>query len=173
MTGTRLIEDQFDQIASIEDRLKRLQQSAVPNLSARVYNSAAISVSHNTLTALTFDTERFDTGGLHSTSVNTSRLTAPIAGIYLIGGGVRLVANSGGNTRASMIRLNGTTDIGSFNDNSHNATYAADMCPVTLYRLDVGDYVELTVYQDSGVALNASASPNLSPEFWMTLQGLV
>jgi hypothetical protein len=139
---------------------------ASPPPAARVYNSANISITNNTVTALTFDSERWDNGDLHSTSANTSRLTAPITGLYEIGGCVRIAANATG-IRSAMIRLNGTTDIASITEPTPSAGAASDFNPSTPYQLAAGDYVELTVYQNSGGALNVTAAGNFSPEFWM------
>src|SRR4051794_16526480 len=52
--------------------------------SCAVYNDAAQSIPDGALTALTFNTEHFDTDSIHSTSSNTSRLTCQTAGIYVI-----------------------------------------------------------------------------------------
>lgn len=147
--------------------LRRVDQGRVnaAPAQARVYNNANISISHNTLTALTFNSKRFDTGNFHSTSANTSRLTAPTAGLYVIGAGVQWDASSAG-IRAAAIRLNGSTqivnqtvDIDSATNHSHNLS--------TQYQLAAGDYVELVAFQTSGGALNVLASGNYSPEFWI------
>lgn len=51
----------------------------------RAYKSAAAQgISQNTLTAITFDAEDFDTNTLHDNVTNNSRLTAPVAGKYKI-----------------------------------------------------------------------------------------
>lgn len=53
--------------------------------SVRTYKSSAgQSLSQNTLTAITFDAEDFDTNSLHDNVTNNSRLTAPVAGKYKI-----------------------------------------------------------------------------------------
>ena len=49
----------------------------------RVYNSTSqIIPGESAPTTLSFDSEQFDTAGMHSTSSSTSALTAPVAGIY-------------------------------------------------------------------------------------------
>lgn len=132
---------------------------------ARVFNDANISIANNTVTALTFNSERFDTGNFHSTSSNTSRLTAPTAGLYLIDGSVRIAANSTGRRRLA-IRLNGTTDIRVVEPSfAPSATVQWFNDISTLYQLAPPDYVELTVFQTSGGALNVDVAGNYSPEF--------
>jgi hypothetical protein len=49
----------------------------------RAYNSTNQTIPGESVpTILSFDSEQFDTAGMHSTSSSTSALTAPVAGIY-------------------------------------------------------------------------------------------
>ena len=133
----------------------------------RVYNSANISITTSgTAQALTFDSERFDVGGCHSTSVNTGRITVPsgAGGKWQIGGSVEFASNSTG-YRQVYIRLNGTTAIGNVAV-SANATAATQLNVTALWALSAGDYVELVVVQTSGGALNVTTNSAWSPEFW-------
>lgn len=134
---------------------------------ARVYNDANISVANATVQPLTFNSERFDTDALHSTSVNTGRLTAPVTGTYLIFAAATFAANATGQ-RVLQLRLNGTTFISRVGDVSTSANLSA-LETSTIYQLTAGDYIEAIVYQDSGGALNVSATANYSPEFAMVL----
>jgi hypothetical protein len=136
------------------------------DVGARVYNSGSISIPNGTAPILTFNSERYDSNGLHSTSVNTSRLTAPSAGIYIIGAATAFAANATG-MRSIAIRINGTTFI------AGNTTPAASgeqsMIVVSAWSMAIGDYAETTAYQNSGGALNVLPSASYSPEFWMQL----
>lgn len=145
--------------------------AAMANNSCRVYNNANISIPNNALTALTFNSERYDTGGLHSTSANTSRLTCLTAGKYRITGHVEFATNPTG-YRHLKIRLNGTTDLAGMT--LLPLTAAPDITQISLsteYALAVNDYVELAVAQTSGGALNVTAVSNSSPEFSMSFIG--
>ena len=53
------------------------------DIGARVYNDANISIPDNTETAVTFNTEEWDTDTIHDPSTNPERLTAKTAGKYL------------------------------------------------------------------------------------------
>lgn len=140
-------------------------------IGAHVYNSANISISNNSNTALTFDSERFDSdpnGGIHSTGSNTSRLTCQTAGAYIVGGNVSWAANATG-TRQLQIRKNGTTVIAfevraSVGAGTNTVMHVATPGPVVLAATD---YVELMAYQDSGGALNALVAGDYSCEFGM------
>lgn len=129
---------------------------------ARVYNSAAITMTTAVAAALTFDSERYDNGTLHSTSSNTSRITAATAGKYIITGNIEWGASLLG-FRALNIMVNGTTTIASTGLNP--ASGATAQTVTTIYHLAASDYIELVAYQTSGGNLNVNSSGNYSPEF--------
>lgn len=140
---------------------------------ARVYNSANIAISNNTETALTFDTERYDTSAYHSTSSNTSRLVAPVTGYYRIGAGIEWDAGVGATmlTAELSIRLNGTTFLASSDAPVGVRFVKQDV--QTEYRLTAGDYVEITV--NGSIAVGSPAiinAGNISPEAYISLMGV-
>ena len=114
---------------------------------ASVSNSTTQSIANNTHTAVTWDTEEFDTDAFHSTSSNTSRFTIPAGkgGKYLFNCSVRW-DNNGSSDRILEIYKNGTIfaalDVVTGN-------YPGYMVSRTL-SLVATDYVELYVYQNSG-----------------------
>ena len=134
-----------------------------------VYNSANISVANATSQALTFDTEFFDNGGLHSTAVNTNRITIPAdgGGLYLVGAHVQWAANATG-YRQLEIRIDGTTTV-TFDrvPNSGGADGSRNNIN-GIYSIAAGSYFELYAYQNSGGALNATASGAVGISFWAT-----
>lgn len=139
----------------------------------RVYNSANISVTSSTDTALTFDTERFDTDTMHSTSTNTSRITFTTAGTYLVGANVEWASDST-SYRELTLRLNGSTKIGS-SVVQPSSSVVTRQTVTTVYAFQivssVADYVEAVVRHVKGSALNVVAAGNYSPEFyaiWMS-----
>ena len=134
---------------------------------ARVYNSAAQACASGVDTYLTFDSERFDTDSIHSTSSNTNRLTAPTTGYYAIAGNVMIQFNSTG-ARGLGIRVNGTTQIALSRIGTVTTTSEVTILNIaTIYALTAGDYVELGVYQTSGTSLNTVTTGNFSPEFML------
>jgi len=132
---------------------------------ARVYNNANITMTTGVAAALTFNTERYDDSAFHSTSVNTSRMTIPVAGKYLIGGTVRFAANTTGQ-RNIYLQVNGATIIASV-DLDATAALTFDIDIVTAYSFAAADYIELFAFQNSGGNLNVTSAGNLSPEFWV------
>jgi hypothetical protein len=140
--------------------------SSNPKPSCRVFNSADISIPNATNTAITFNSERWDNGAMHSTSSNTSRITIPSGGggKYLFIARCTFAANATG-TRGLFLRLNGSTLFGEDFETSASASAGTRLETQALYNVAAGDYVEAIAYQDSGGALNVLALGNYSPEF--------
>lgn len=139
----------------------------MPN--ARVYNNAAITLTTGTAAFLTFNSEHWDEGALHSTGGNTGRLTAPITGLYLVGGAVDFASNATG-YRQLAVRINGATFIVADERPAVNGA-ATQITVETVYRFVAGEYAELRALQNSGGNLDVSAAGNFSPEFWMVRLG--
>lgn len=139
-------------------------------VSARVFNSAAISIPHDTATTLTFNSEQYDTTSLHSTASNTGRLTAPVAGKYLITAHVVFAGVAAAGLRYVSLVLNSTTNLATqqVNQDSTNPSF---LSVASVYPLAAGDYVTTVVLQTSGGALNVNRHAEYSPEFTMTLLG--
>ena len=134
---------------------------------ARVYNNANININNITETALTFNSEVFDTDGIHSVIANTSRLTCQTAGKYVLIGSLFWNTSGAGTLRQANFRLNGVTRILSNNEDFISVTWNASHILVTEYDLSVTDYVELTVYQNTGGALSVRYLSAYSPFFMM------
>ena len=133
-----------------------------------VTHNAAQGIASNVLTALAFNTERFDQAGntsdtMHDTVTNNSRLTCRYAGIYLITGHAEWAASAASGNLQMNIRLNGTTTIARFVPVSLDVR---DMGVTTVYSLAVNDYVELMVQQNTAGSVNIS-SGTYTPEFMM------
>jgi hypothetical protein len=137
----------------------------------RVYNSANISVATSGVVQyLTFNSERFDTDSMHSTAVNTGRITFTTAGTYLVGANVQFASNATG-FRDCFIRRNGTTSVAY----TRMANAGATVCIVPVQcvaAFSAGDYIEIGVQQSSGGALNVEAATEYSPEAWAIWQSL-
>jgi len=119
-----------------------------------VYDSSNQAIANGTTTALTFNSEYFDTNGYHSTSTNTSRLTVPTgkAGYYL------MTAQGSYNLNAS-----GQRDLIFYKNGSYlryanavpgNSSVYLGNSMTVVYYLAEGDYIELFTYQSSGTSLN-------------------
>lgn len=140
----------------------------------RVYNSAAISITTSGADqALTFNSERFDADTMHSTSVNTGRITFTTAGTYDVGCAVGFAGHATGR-RTVRLRVNGTTVI-AVDERPAVSSGIPDNTAIvlsTMYAFSAGDYVEVVVQQTSGGALNVFSASAYSPEFWAIWRSL-
>ena len=116
-----------------------------------LYNSTDPTIANNTVTAVAFDTEFYDTDGFHSTVTNNTRVTIPagLGGKYLItSANVTFNTNATG-VRAIRILKNGSvlhfgpTILG-------NASEFLACNFTTTCQLVATDYIEIAVYQNSG-----------------------
>lgn len=135
----------------------------------RLTNSANISTTTATAKNLTFDTEVFDSGTMHSTSVNTGRIVVPTggAGLYMIGANVEFDTNATG-WRTLNLMLNTSTVIASHRAITSSASVTTRLSVATIYSLSAGDYLEVQVYQNSGGSLNVLSAADYSPVFYAT-----
>lgn len=140
-----------------------------PLPATRVYNNGVLSIPNTTPTLLTFNSERYDSDGMHDVAVNPGRLTCKTAGIFLITCNVEFVSSATG-FRQVYFRLNGATIIASTSEPAASGV-AHQISLVSPYALVVNDYVEVFAAQTSGGLLNISSTGNYSPELsanWMT-----
>lgn len=161
MNGLEELQRQIDRLSRMVEELRTGE--GVP-IACAVYNST--DFSHNSSgnwLAVTFDSERRDTLGMHSTSLNTSRITFALGGWYLITGHARFAANSTG-IRVLSVRLGGSTFLASHTCSAPSATQDEYISVACLYYFAATNYVELAAYQNSGGTLAVVAAGNWSPE---------
>lgn len=124
--------------------------------SCRVHNSSGNSVTTG-LSALTWDTEDFDTDSMHSTSSNTSRITFTHAGKYMITGSIFFASTVNG--VGVYILLNGTTYIAAGGGSSLSSTNPSSAaCATTIYSASANDYVELVATINTGTLSTLTGS---------------
>lgn len=132
----------------------------------RLRNNVVQPISHATYTALSFDTELGDIGGMHS-SVNPTRVTIPSGqgGLYIVSGSCEFAANSTG-SRFLKFRVNGVDAGPRVKTDTSHATASMALAITNVLLLSPGDFVELFAQQTSGVVLNVG---NPDPQASTTL----
>ncbi len=137
--------------------------SSIPAVS--VTRASAQAIPNATDTTLSFPSERYDTAGMHNGFVNSSRLVAPTAGIYLIDASVLWDASATGVRSVSIVK-NGNTALGSA---SVGSTGFTSQVTSRVTRLQQGDSVQVRVAQNSGgsLAIDKTVGED-SPSFTMT-----
>ncbi len=126
-------------------------------------NSTNQSIPNATYTAVTFNTETYDTDGFHSTATNTSRITIPAGkgGYYHVFGIVNFQA-SGAGARIYTITKNGTTDTFKVVQNGGTGSAQVGATFSDVMNLVATDYIEIFVYQSSGGALNLEGTGSIT-----------
>ncbi len=125
---------------------------------ARATTTLSPSLTTATWTSLGFDTEDFDTDGLHSLVTNNSRLTVVKPGKYRIYGTVVFTANATG-TREVRLLINGSVvPAGVQHDNAGAGRHTVVHVDTTWHFATAGHYVELQAYQGSGGGLTVVPS---------------
>jgi hypothetical protein len=127
--------------------------STFAGASATNGNGVTLSVANNTYVAVTFATENFDTDTYHSTSSNTSRMTIPAGkgGYYQVNGSIRWNNNTSGE-RDLYIYKNGVQYARSIIE--ANAQYPTHYI-TAIISVVATDYLELFVWQNSGITITA------------------
>jgi hypothetical protein len=124
----------------------------------RVYRSTAQSIAHNTLTALSFDTQVYDTDDCWVSSSPT-RLTAKHAGYYLAGGQITMAMGATyGAEVLCVILVNGTNWKAAQQQNVAAGKSVGLAVTTGMIWLSVDDYIEIYARQIQDVA---SAAVNL------------
>lgn len=110
-------------------------------------------IPNNTLTALTFDIEMYDTDTLHSLVTNINRVTFVTAGTYLVAFQGLWDPNDAGD-RLVEIRKNGTDIIGMHITRAGTDNLYVGQSLAVQEDFAVSDYVEVLVQQTSGADLD-------------------
>lgn len=130
---------------------------------ALVTKSTTQSLLSSTTTALTFDTEEYDTSGFHDNVTNNSRLTVP-AGVSRVRVSGMVTRQTTANQLYADIAKNGSDFIGK--GEADTDTSGSDSVNVISAIVDVspGDYFELRAF--------ASTSSTLEAECWFAIEAI-
>jgi hypothetical protein len=122
-----------------------------------LYKSTSQSIPDNVATAILWNVEEYDLGGLHDNVSNTSRITAAQAGQYHFDATVRWEGNATG-LRSFYFRVTrfagGTEEMGRDRQSPLGTSDFWEGSVSTDIDMAVGDYVEVMALQNSGIALN-------------------
>jgi len=152
----------WNEVGDLKRAVRDLQAMEIVRPYCVLTASSAPSIATSTWTALSWDTETKNVGGMHSTTTNPTRVTAAVPALYTMKGGVGWSAYTSG-LRELEIRVNGTIRrrVRQEADSSSGQVYheiALD------WFLDVGDYAELYVWHNRGSNLSIFQN-NYSPFF--------
>jgi hypothetical protein len=128
---------------------------------AEVTNSSTQAIPNGAETNLTWNTNRLDNDGLHSTTTNTDELVAPVSGTYIVTAMTAWAGNGTGTRTLQLNRLSTTnplqvTDTFASSDEIGETDSGVEFQDVAgITHLSAGQAVVAEVFQDSGGTLNA------------------
>jgi hypothetical protein len=140
------------------DQIRENDEFLIDPPACAVFNSTTQSLTNDTVTMLSANSEFFDNDAMHSTVTNNSRITIQTAGRYLL---IATVEYSGAATtgyRSTGYAINGTAGPigGQVVMAVSTASTVTRLTAIRTAVLAVGDYVETTGHQTSGGNLNCS-----------------
>lgn len=119
-----------------------------------ISRAAVQSIPNATLTEVAWTSESFDNAGLHSLVTNTGRVTTTVAGKYLLMVTVNFAANATG-FRDLVLNVSGSQALSM--ETAPSASAATGMQLNGLVSVTAGQYFTVSVYQNSGGALDLSS----------------
>lgn len=156
------------ELAAMREHLRKLEarEGMWPLPACRVYNDANLPTLTGVLTALTFNSERYDTDDMHSVLANTNRITFNTAGIYAVVAQVNWETQTPPVGRRWVgIQLNGVTYITQFEVAAEVVDGRFNISFPTHYEFAATDWIQVMVFHTAGIALNVQSNANYSPEF--------
>lgn len=141
--------------ASWGDQIRDNLEFLVDPPAVSAYHSAAVTLTDDTLTKMVADSELFDNASWHSTSSNTSRLTAPIACRALVFATVVFDPNATGERLVDFLVNNTTQYVGVAGAPNPSGSRNTGITVVRAIIFAAGDYVECRSRQKSGGNLDA------------------
>lgn len=160
----------YDSTATAGITPKDLVFSVAPASGCRAYRTTNQSITTATLTAVSCDSEDYDTDNYHESATHPSRLTVPKTGLYQVGCSIVWDSSTTG-SRAVYVVKNGTTST-RLAGSDRNATASGAQSLSCTLSLTVSDYVEFYVYQDSGGSVNLVATEQLL-QIWAAFVGTI
>ncbi len=130
---------------------------------ASAHPSGAQSIPSGAFTAVTFNTNDWTQGSatVHDTGSNTSRFVAPAAGIYAFNAFASMLLDTPPYEYVCTILKNGATTLQTNSNPIDSTTVTNPTCRVNfLVSMAANDYVEFTLYQNSGSAINTLGGAN-------------
>jgi hypothetical protein len=117
--------------------------------------STVLSVATATATAISLDTEAYDTDNYHSNVTNPTRITIPAGktGYYQLNVQATWDSSAGGGSRELRIYKNGSVILFGYDVSAPSGQYPGSTITQNLY-LTAADYIEVYVIQRSGNNLN-------------------
>jgi hypothetical protein len=117
-----------------------------------VSRSSTVAIPNAAITSVTWNSHAWDNAGIHSTSVNPNRFTAPIDGVYLAHLWINWDANGTG-IRVGEFLIDGV-DLNASDVRTAVPGFTTGQGCTGIVSLSAGHYIEAVAYQSSGGSLS-------------------
>lgn len=142
--------------------------------SASIYRSTAQAIVHNTITLLQCSSATYSaTGGSDAPTVDlvtNYRITITRAGLYRVSGRLAMTSSNGVGVIVVYLCVNGTsrslTSTAAPSGSRLTVVHLSELVPLV-----ATDYVDLRIYQDSGVSQNTGTSVDQCPQLQVEYVG--
>lgn len=132
------------------------------------YQNTSQTFGSGTWTSLSLDVTSYDNYSGHSNSTNNSRYTCQVAGWYTCNGVYAPQASSNAGFRAGRLTVNGNPVLGAAAYSGQPTTAeCAVVTPTKDIFLNVGDYVEVQGWQDTGGNYGTALDSDLRCGLWV------
>ena len=128
-----------------------------------VKRSAVQSIPDNVLTAVLWDQEAYDPQTMHSTAVNTDRITVARTGLYLVSCQIKFTAHPSSDFDYCDLYLNLSSIVNEIRPG--NALIDNTFNHFTIAYAAATDYFSVKVKQNTGGALNLMRDDDYTPRF--------
>lgn len=134
-----------------------------------VFSTVAQQLAAGSFTTITFDSEQFDVGGLHSTGTNPSRITVPAgsSGLYLVGASMLLSTGGAGDQAFLRVVKNSTTEVCNGMSVARGSSAGTSLRLTSPLVLDGGDYIEAEIFATTSTgSIQVASVRRAASDFW-------
>lgn len=132
---------------------------------ARIFQTATTTLTTGVAGNVLFDTESFDVGSLHSTSLNTDRMTISTSGLYYFSAVVSFAANATGYRRVQILDNVGLQIA--VDTRAAFGTFNAEVSLSGVARMLAGSWANVQATQTSGGNLATVATQTMFSCYWI------
>lgn len=134
-------------------KIEEIRDTINNEVRCSAYHNTTQSIADSTWTALSLNSEDYDVGTMHSTSVNTSRITVPTnhGGLYLVSGKACFGSNATGFRGVAIYKNGSPVFVKQLQPVTGSLTIDEIVASIVLVATD---YLEVFAFQNSGGALN-------------------
>ncbi len=157
LTGAKLADGAVTEAKLADGAVAPTKMGTIPG--ARVRRTTAVDVNNASTAVLSWDATDYNVGSVFD-GAQPTRMTAPVAGRYMIIASARWDSDVDGRRTIALALNGGVGPAGAQIARTNvspllngGAAFTPEQTAMTVYKLNAGDYVEVWAYQNSGAPL--------------------